>query len=484
MKIYSIPAYLSNFSTSEDRRTYADLKVFYVGETSDGRVFNQDFADKLVLSLPYTPVVAFFSDLKDDFIGHNTTQYIYGIVRHDANIRYEEDENGTKWLITSVMLYSDRLDNIGEVAKKIVGKQHSLEMDPNKTKYKIIKENGKQKIVFTESSLLGLSVLGDSQQPAFTGSEFFTINDFTDVRERFENFFSFLQNKDRGEQMEREHFQKLSEFVKLSYTEKMAKVAEAVRTQLGDNYCSYLVDMNDEKAVFVIYNWETGKEEYHAYGYSITEEENVTLTSDNRVYPVYLTMEEREKLESLSTKPQSFEEEKESQDNPDDEDGDEEDTKPKKEENAANKPESNPDGEQFNSPTAVETTPEVKNEEGQSAKNKETNYSNDPSIAALTRSEREELEGYRREKKIGLINSYSEELSSNILEGFKKKVDELTFTDLEVALALEFRKVIMQNKATSRTNTNVPFSFSNVVAPTTRSSREPSYEEIIKRNIK
>jgi hypothetical protein len=353
-------------------------------------------------------------------------------------------------------------------------------MDPNKTKYKIIEENGKRKIVFTESSLLGLSVLGDSQQPAFTGSEFFAINDFTDVRERFENFFSFLQNKDRGEQMEREHFQKLSEFVKLSYTEKMAKVAEAVRTQLGDNYCSYLVDMNDEKAVFVIYNWETGKEEYHAYGYTITEEENVTFTSDNRVYPVYLTMEEREKLESL----QSFEEEKEPQEDPDDEDNDEEDTKPKKEEDAANKPESNPDGEQFNSPTAVETTPEVKNEEGQSAKDKETNYSNDPSIAALTRSEREELEGYRREKKIGLINSYSEELSSNILEGFKKKVDELTFTDLEVALALEFRKVVMQNKATSKTNTNVPFSFSNVVAPTTSSSREPSYEEIIKRNIK
>jgi hypothetical protein len=191
-------------------------------------------------------------------------------------------------------------------------------------------------------------------------------------------------------------------------------------------------------------------------------------------------MEEREKLESL----QSFEEEKEPQDDPDDEDGDEEDRKPKKEEDAANKPESNPDGEQFNSPTAVEFTPEAKNEEGQSAKDKETNYSNDPSIAALTRSEREELEGYRREKKIGLINSYSEELSSNILEGFKNKVDELTFTDLEVALALEFRKVIMQNKATSRTNTNVPFSFSNVVAPTTRSSREPSYEEIIKRNIK
>ena len=82
---FSIPAYLSNFSALDDKRTIAKLKVFYVGETGDGRVFDKEFSEKLVQSLPYTPVVAFYSDLKDDFIGHNTTQYIYGIVREDAD---------------------------------------------------------------------------------------------------------------------------------------------------------------------------------------------------------------------------------------------------------------------------------------------------------------------------------------------------------------------------------------------------------------
>ena len=91
---YSIPAFLSNFSATEDNRTHADLKVFYKGETCDGRVFDDEFAEKMVATLPYTPVVAFYSDLKDDFIGHNSTQYIYGLVPHDANIRYEKDDEG------------------------------------------------------------------------------------------------------------------------------------------------------------------------------------------------------------------------------------------------------------------------------------------------------------------------------------------------------------------------------------------------------
>mgnify|MGYP007010846777 CR=1 FL=1 len=45
---FSIPAYLSDFSTQDDQRTIAKLKMFYVGETGDGRVFDKEFSDKLV----------------------------------------------------------------------------------------------------------------------------------------------------------------------------------------------------------------------------------------------------------------------------------------------------------------------------------------------------------------------------------------------------------------------------------------------------
>ena len=62
-----VPASLSEFSASSDGRTIAKLKMFYVGETADGRVFDKQFADKLVESLPYCPIVGFFSDIQDDF---------------------------------------------------------------------------------------------------------------------------------------------------------------------------------------------------------------------------------------------------------------------------------------------------------------------------------------------------------------------------------------------------------------------------------
>lgn len=474
---YSIPAYLSNFSAQDDRRTYADLKVFYVGETADGRIFDEEFADKLVASLPYTPVVAFFSDLKDDFIGHNGTQYIYGIVRHDANIRYEEDEGGVKWLVTSVMLYTDRFDNIGEVSKKIVGKQHSLEMDPNTTKYKITTEDNKRKIVFTDSSFIGLSVLGDDQKPAFTGSEFFQACDFDSARERFENFFSFLQNEDRGEQMEREHFKQLSEFVKLSYTEKMTKVSEALRAQLGENYWFYLIDIDDNRAVFVVYNWETSKEEYRAYKYAITEEENVTFQSDDRVYPVYVTMEQREKIEFTVTENVKDDE----TDKPEEKEEDEDEGDDDEEENLSITPPTSTAS--VNEELTNEAPKENMGDASETDKeNKNANTPDNSITSALDSRERQELEEFRREKKVALINSYSEELNNDILEGFKAKVDEFTFTDLEVALALEYRKFARQNRATSNTNPNVPFSFTNVQVVT--SSRERTFAEIIKSNVK
>ena len=258
-----IPASLSEFSAAQDGRTIAKLKMFYVGETADGRVFDKEFAEKLVETLPYCPVVGFFSDITDDFVGHNSKQYIYGLVRPDAEYGFETID-GQEWLVTEVMLYTDRPDNIGEIANKIVGHPQSLEMSPDTVKYEVFKDGGKRKIRFTEGSLIGLSVLGTSHKPAFTGSEFFMATDFSDMRERFDNFFSFLENNSRGEQepMNKTHFQSYVEFVKLSYNDKMNMAQKFLDEQLGSNYFSCVLDMDDTSFIAVQYNFETAKEEY------------------------------------------------------------------------------------------------------------------------------------------------------------------------------------------------------------------------------
>ena len=513
---YSIPAFLSNFSATEDNRTYADLKVFYKGETCDGRVFDDEFAEKMKVTLPYTPVVAFYSDLKDDFIGHNSTQYIYGLVRHDANIRYEEDEDGKEWLVTSVMLYTDRVDNIGTVASKIVGKQHSLEIDPSSVKYEVFKENGKTKVRFTDGRFVGLSVLGDKETPAFTGSEFFTANsDFSELREKFENFFSFLQN-DRGATMKLENFKALAEFAKLSYSQKMECCQKELNKQLGDYTYSYIVDMYDDKFVAFYYNYESNEEGYNFYGYVFNEDDSITLTDGGKAFRTFVTAEQLEYLSGFAALPvdENFEDKKEEEEVEDKEEEkepcqasaseekeevkedekEEEETSEEfvedKEEEKESEPESEDkdeeekdEDEDFSS--SAEKDPEVEEEkesadeepkDEENAKNKEEEKS---TCTALSDSEREELEAFRKEKKQGLINSFEDLLDRKVLDAFSANIDSYDYNALEVALALEFTKANKNNRQPQQTQA-LPFSFGSMFNATPVEKREKTYSDLIR----
>ncbi|MBR4328766.1 MAG: hypothetical protein IKP71_02845, partial [Candidatus Riflebacteria bacterium] len=54
----NIPAYLTDFTSTENEKfTRAKLKVFYIGETADHRLFPEKFSKKVIKTLPYTPVV-------------------------------------------------------------------------------------------------------------------------------------------------------------------------------------------------------------------------------------------------------------------------------------------------------------------------------------------------------------------------------------------------------------------------------------------
>ena len=93
---FSWPAILSDFSmdTVNENFSRGTLKVFYQGETADKRYFSKAFAEELVKTLPYTPVVGHYDETKDDFIGHATNQEIFGIVDPLRPYRFEEDDDG------------------------------------------------------------------------------------------------------------------------------------------------------------------------------------------------------------------------------------------------------------------------------------------------------------------------------------------------------------------------------------------------------
>ena len=390
---FSIPAYLSEFSTLENGRTQARLKVLYVGETADGRIFDKEMADQIAESLADTPVVAYYSDVKKDFIGHNSTQYVFGHVPTNSEYEYVEDEEEEKtWLVTDVLLYTDRNDNIGTIASKIVGHPHSLELDPKTVDYEFIKEGGKTKIRFKKGKVFGLSVLGTNEKPAFTGSQFF-FSQFGDLaepelREKFELFFSYLEEEGRGEQMNitKEQFDSLLNAAKLSYTEQEELVHKKFNLEIGDSAYAYITRMYNDYAIFYIYDYDTGSTCYQKASFSIDENNEVSFSKVEEVFLVFITKEEKDALDNIAACSSKKDEECDQDDG--DKEVEDEDKEPR--DNDDDNPENDDDNEDF-----VEDT----NNEGVSnAEDNANTADNETDYAALYQSTLAELETLRSEK--------------------------------------------------------------------------------------
>lgn len=165
----------------------ARLRIFYKGFNRNQGYITDEFAEKLLSSLPYTPVVGIFNDLVKDFGGHNQDRNvakIYGVVPQDPHFAWEDhlDSDGVMrtYACTDVYLFTGRYD----VAKLIPGKQQSMELDTKTIRgdWQVINEYGQEGFVYTDAQFIGLSVLGDDKTPCFEGSAFYELvsqfNDF------------------------------------------------------------------------------------------------------------------------------------------------------------------------------------------------------------------------------------------------------------------------------------------------------------------
>lgn len=163
------------------------LRIFYKGFNRNQGYITDEFAEKLLSSLPYTPVVGIFNDLVKDFGGHNQDRNvakIYGVVPQDPHFAWEDhlDSDGVMrtYACTDVYLFTGRYD----AAKLIPGKQQSMELDTKTIRgdWQVINEYGQEGFVYTDAQFIGLSVLGDDKTPCFEGSAFYELvsqfNDF------------------------------------------------------------------------------------------------------------------------------------------------------------------------------------------------------------------------------------------------------------------------------------------------------------------
>ena len=101
----------------------ARCRIFYRGLNRNGSYITDEFAEKLVKTLPYVPVKGIYED--EDYVDHGEKRSdgrIYGIVPENNNFSWEQhlDKDGVMrtYACTDIYLYTA----LYEEASKIVGK--------------------------------------------------------------------------------------------------------------------------------------------------------------------------------------------------------------------------------------------------------------------------------------------------------------------------------------------------------------------------
>lgn len=275
-----------NDDTPNEVFSRGKLKVFYKGETADHRYFSDAFAEKLLKSLPYTPIVSYYDEEAKDFRGHAPEQAIYGIVDPCRQPHFEKDDDGKEWCVCDVVIYTERAGKIGEIAKQIVGHKQSLERTDAKYVINYDAHRHFKNIEFTDGKFVGVSVLGNDQEPAFTGSQFFT----AEAQETLEAKLKLLrdycsqaaqENLDQKEKTSNGGFSmqitNYSEFRKLTWGETATKLDETLTKEYGNEAYTSIEDREDGFVYVKFYSYLDGSVSLYRIQYSLADDGSVQL---------------------------------------------------------------------------------------------------------------------------------------------------------------------------------------------------------------
>lgn len=419
-KIKEFPVVIyGNVESFTDVLSKGRCRIFYKGENRNGTYISEEFATKLISTLPYTPVKGIYDSLNEDYTDHGEERNlgrIYGIVPENPNFTWENhlDEDGVEreYACVDVLLFTA----LYEEAEEIIGKAQSMELySPSiKGDWKII--NGKRLFEFTDGCFLGLQILGEDVEPCFEGAAFFTLyNSLKDMVEKIESYAINFQKKKEGGQIE---------MPKINFKLSDSQKYEALWALLNPNYneegnweCAYSVcAVYDEYAI--AYNYETGDYE-RVYYTKDDSTDSLEINAKKKCYIVDVTEEEKvaldtlqklnggtyEKVDETFEKVQTLEEEKGTFD-----------TKL----------------EELNGTISTLTT-EKENVVGELSTATEK-------ISTLE-EELETLKEYKlnieNQEKEAIISKYSEQLTEEVLNQYKEKISEYTALDLEKNLAYE-----------------------------------------------
>lgn len=274
----------------------ARCRIFYKYENRNGTYISDEFAEKLICSLPYTPVKGIYDNFNEDYTDHGQERNqgrIYGIVPENPNFAWEEhtDEDDVVriYACADILIFSALYKEAGE----IVGKAQSMELySPSiKGDWQII--NGKKLFKFEDGCFLGLQILGNEVEPCFEGASFFSF--YKDLKQMINEIQHYTLNSENGGQSEMNTIN-----FKLSDTQKH----KALWTLLNTNYTeeggwevTYAIcDIYDDYAL--VWNYETGS--YARVAYTKNDEtDSVELGEMTKVFVIDVSESELNALQAL-----------------------------------------------------------------------------------------------------------------------------------------------------------------------------------------
>ena len=155
----------------------ARVRIFTRGLNVNRSFIDDDVAEQLIATLPYTPVKGIYDKETQDFRAHRITtdevEQIYGMVPTENNFAWEpfvEDGKIVEYACSDILLWT----SVHPEAANIIGKAQSMELFSPSIDGHWEYQNGIKFFKFKKASFLGLQILGDQTMPAFKSAGFYS----------------------------------------------------------------------------------------------------------------------------------------------------------------------------------------------------------------------------------------------------------------------------------------------------------------------
>lgn len=384
-------------------------RIFYKYDNRNGAYITDEFAEKLLNSIPYTPIKGIYSLNGEDFTEHGKARdlgRIYGVVPEQYNLAWEphQDDDGIERIYATVDVYIYTV--LYKEAQQIKDKSLSMEIYRDSIKGKWKRFGGREYFEYSDGCFLGLQVLGDSVEPCFEGAGFFTLKD--QISEIIEQYTK--QKKAGGTKMDFNIFE-------LSNAELGKILFDLLNT--GDKkFCIFNVD--EEKNICLAY--DLMDKICVEVPFEKQENETYTLGEPTTLCAALYAQTEYEALNALKDANEG--------------------TFEKINENFVKKIDFDSKVEEFNSKIV-----ELETANSSLLQEKEeltTQYTAVVSDLARVKEEKDSLRSYKLSiesaQKNSIIDKYAALLPQETIEEFKNSLDTYSLVDLEKELAFSYMK--------------------------------------------